>query len=69
MTKIYFSYTFGLRPQFLAHSSRNPRNFLSNVSHKDVFCYVNEMTFEPVWGGGGGGEKEYGTGFPREPTK
>ena len=29
MTKIYFSYTFGLCPQFLAHSSQNFWNFLS----------------------------------------
>lgn len=29
-------------PQFLAQSSKNPRNFLSDRS---VFCYANEMTY------------------------
>lgn len=29
ITKIYFLYTFGLPPQYLAHSSSNPMNFWS----------------------------------------
>ena len=38
-TKMYFSHTFGLPPQFLAHSFQNPWNFLSNKSSERTFCY------------------------------
>ena len=38
MTKIYFSYIFGLYPQFLTHSSQNPWNFLS--SNSNGVCFV-----------------------------
>ena len=44
ITKIYFSYTVGLHQLFLARSSPNPCNFLI-VDNKDVFCYVNDVTF------------------------
>ena len=37
MTKIYFSYTVGLHPQFLDYRYPNPWNFLSNGS---IFCYI-----------------------------
>lgn len=30
-----------LCPQFLAHSSQNPWNFLSVAGEKGVFCYIN----------------------------
>ena len=30
---------------FLAQSSSNPWNFLSEESHKGFFCYVNKVTF------------------------
>lgn len=36
MTKIYPSYTFGLHPQFLTHSSQNPWHFLSVESDRSV---------------------------------
>ena len=53
MTKIYFSYVFGLCPQFLPHSSPNPWNFLSVENDKGVFCYINEGEFWiPPKGGG-----------------
>ena len=39
MTKIYFSYVFGLYPQVLTHSSQNSWNFLSNNS-KGVYFVV-----------------------------
>ena len=31
--------------QFLAKSSKNPWNLANNKSKKDVFYYVNEVTF------------------------
>lgn len=40
MTKIYFSYIFGLYPQFLTHSSQNPWNFLSNNSNGVYFVII-----------------------------
>lgn len=40
MTKIYFSYIFGLYPQFLTHSSQNPWNFLSNNSNGVYFVVI-----------------------------
>ena len=40
MTKVYFSYLFGLCPQFLAHSSPNPLSLLSYKSSWSIFCYV-----------------------------
>ena len=39
---------------FLAQSSSNPGNFLSDRSNKGVFCYVNEVTFGPHWKMGAG---------------
>lgn len=33
---------------FLAQSSPNPWNFLSNESKRHVFCYVNEVGLEPT---------------------
>lgn len=44
MTEIYFSGIFGLHPQFLAHHSQTPWNFLSDERNM-VSHYVNEMTF------------------------
>ena len=38
-------YIFSLLPFFLAHSSENPWNFLSDESNKGVLCYVNKMIF------------------------
>lgn len=46
MTKIYYPCIFGVHPWFLAHSSKNPWNLLSDESNKDVFCYANEV----IWG-------------------
>ena len=41
------SHIYGLCPQFLAHSSRNPWNFLSAESlRKGAFCYVNGWLLE-----------------------
>ena len=40
MTKMYFSYLFGLCPHFLAHSSPNPWSFLSGKSSRSIFCYI-----------------------------
>ena len=40
MTKMYFSYLFGLCPHFLAHSSPNPRSFLSGKSSGSIFGYI-----------------------------
>lgn len=45
ITKIHFSYIFGLTPRFRTHASQIPRNSLSVQSNKGVFCYVNEMVF------------------------
>lgn len=39
MTKIYFLYIFGLNPWFLAHSSSNSWNFLSDKSNENIFCH------------------------------
>lgn len=47
MTEIYFSYVFGLHPQFLAYCFQNPWNFLSPqflkmfrvIKVKWVSCY------------------------------
>lgn len=47
MTKIKISYIFGLCPGFQAHSSPKPQNFISEESHKDVFCYVDVVTVGP----------------------
>lgn len=33
MTKIYFSYIFGLRPRFLARNFQNPWDFLGDESY------------------------------------
>ena len=52
--KIYFSYIFGLCPQFLTHSSPNSWNFFRDKSNGSTFCYsiwslssVPEITLEP----------------------
>ena len=45
MTKVYFSYVSYLHPQFLAHSSPDPWNFLSVDSDKCVSCYIDEVPF------------------------
>lgn len=37
MTKIHFSHTFGLHPQFLAHSYPNPWKFLSDKNNRNIF--------------------------------
>lgn len=52
MTKTYFSYIFGLSPQFsdsqfLMYSSQNPWNIISAKSGKGVLYYVNEVTSDP----------------------
>lgn len=38
MTKIYFSYMFGLCPSFLSHRSPKPWNFPSDKSKGRIFC-------------------------------
>lgn len=43
MTKIYFSHIFGLYPQFLAHSSPNPSNFLSCRSNGASFVTISVL--------------------------
>ena len=50
---IYFSYIFGLPPQFPANSSPNPWNFQSVESDKGVFCYINEDEFWTLSKGSG----------------
>ena len=40
MTKIYLTYTFGLLPQFLAHSSQNPWNFMRYKSTGTSFAII-----------------------------
>ena len=45
MTKLYFSCIFGLHPWCLTHSPEIHWKFLSVESDKNVFCYVNEVTF------------------------
>lgn len=41
MTKhIYFSDILDLRPQFVAHSSQNPWNFLSSKSNGSIFVMI-----------------------------
>ena len=54
VTKIYFSYIFGLYPQFWAHSSPNPWNVLVIRAIKVSFCSVNEVTLGPHLKMGGG---------------
>lgn len=44
MTEIYL-YTFGVHPQFQAHSSHNPWKFLSVESDKGLL-HLNEATLE-----------------------
>ena len=43
MTKIYFSYMFGLHLQFLAHSSQNRWNFLSYKSDGSIFVITFDL--------------------------
>ena len=40
-TQIHFSDTFGLHPQFLAHSSHAPWDFLSNERSNGISGYVH----------------------------
>ena len=40
MTKMYLSHIYDLQPEFLAHSSQNPWNFLSSKSHNSIFFIV-----------------------------
>lgn len=40
MSKMCFSYTFGFHPEFLAHSSQNPWNFLSSRAPGASFITV-----------------------------
>lgn len=47
MTKIKIIYIFGFCSGFQAHSFPKPQNFLSEESHKDVFCYVDVVTVGP----------------------
>ena len=59
MTGMYFSYIFGLCPQFLAHGSKNHWNFLSVEGDKGVFYLLMEVTSGPHPGAG------VGVGRPR----
>ena len=40
MTKIYFSYIFGLHQWFLAHTFQDSWNVLSDKSNGRIFCYI-----------------------------
>ena len=59
VSKIYFSHTFGLPPQFLAHSSPNTRNFpsvafkVSFVMLMSGFLPVGEPVKPILWSEGG----------------
>lgn len=44
MTKINFSYIFGIHPWFLAISSPNSWNFLCVENYKGIF-HIGKMTF------------------------
>ena len=43
MAKIYFSYIFGVTPQFLSHSCQSPCNVLGVEGGKGIFYYINKM--------------------------
>lgn len=45
---------FGLQPQFPAHSSQPPGNFLTDENGNSVSCSVNEVTRTPPTEGAGG---------------
>ena len=53
--------SFGLLPQFLAHSSPDPWDFIGVERNKGIFCYANLGDFRACWKGG---DK-----LPGEPTK
>ena len=71
MTKIYFSYIFGLHPVSGTELLKNSWNFLSAERDKSVFCYVNEATFgkHPRMGAAGSGANCVIRGWEPQPLE